>query len=431
MINGSSSLRILVCWSGRPGYAPAPTMSPNQITIYSHHDRLTPGLVNPPRQLSKVQNYDLEEVVSTICPPGEFDLICISCAADDNNKPQNLAAFSCPKVLLLTDTHHLSTNPIKLVQEYMEREQFDALVSLYNKDHMKWFRSFTGLRLGWFPGFSVENVPHLFTTDRRSQICFVGNWRRQHPRRKSVIDKIIRDQLPFDLQKLSRRASAALYGSSLISLNCSLNGDLNMRIYEILSAGGFLLTDQLSAASGIDEMLEPGKDYVSYSDYSDLKSKAAHYLKNPRQAISIARNGLSAYQTRFRPGFILPRFVHWALESKYPEHDYRVQLDEINGADMATRLAIYEYTQRHQLWREKTRILALGPKSTAALEDLKGFIRVQRWTLNSDSLQLPEGVAVIDESQVGKINWPIIVADDREKPRLASLKISSESIFTL
>jgi spore maturation protein CgeB len=37
---------------------------------------------------------------------------------------------------------------------------------------------------------------------------------------------------------------AGIYNAAQITFNCSLNGDRNMRIFEVMAAGGFLVTDR-------------------------------------------------------------------------------------------------------------------------------------------------------------------------------------------
>ena len=57
----------------------------------------------------------------------------------------------------------------------------------------------------------------------------------------------------------SRDHAADMCASSVVSFNASLNGDLNLRVFETLSAGGCLLTDRLSAQSGLDLILKTAK----------------------------------------------------------------------------------------------------------------------------------------------------------------------------
>ena len=76
---------------------------------------------------------------------------------------------------------------------------------------------------------------------------------------------------------------------SNISLNISLNGDLNLRNFEILSAKSFLLTDKLSDESGLSLLLENGKDYESYSSIDELIEKLITLLLILNQLYNIEK----------------------------------------------------------------------------------------------------------------------------------------------
>jgi hypothetical protein len=56
--------------------------------------------------------------------------------------------------------------------------------------------------------------------------------------------------LPLAATTGSREATADVYAESLACFNASLNGDLNFRVFEVLSAGGCLLTDRLAPEAG-------------------------------------------------------------------------------------------------------------------------------------------------------------------------------------
>ena len=64
-----------------------------------------------------------------------------------------------------------------------------------------------------------------------------------------------------------------MYAQSTVSFNASLSGDLNMRVFEVLSAGGFLLTDRLSPQAGLELLLRPGHDCETYGDAEELLDK--------------------------------------------------------------------------------------------------------------------------------------------------------------
>ena len=88
------------------------------------------------------------------------------------------------------------------------------------------------------------------------------------------------------------------YNRALISLNISLNGDLNFRPYEIIAAGGFMLTDRLTPEAGLDAFYTEGQHYIAYDGFSDLCAKLDYYLAHPGEAIAIAAAAHRHYLSR-------------------------------------------------------------------------------------------------------------------------------------
>lgn len=84
---------------------------------------------------------------------------------------------------------------------------------------------------------------------------------------------------------------ALVFKRSRINLNISLRGiksGIPLRAYDILGAGGFLLSN--FQAELLDYFV-PGKDLVYYESKEDLLQKVAYYLEHEEERASIARNG--------------------------------------------------------------------------------------------------------------------------------------------
>jgi len=63
---------------------------------------------------------------------------------------------------------------------------------------------------------------------------------------------------------------------------------LNLRIFEVLAAGGFLLTDHYEE---IAELFEIGKEVETYSSARELREKVEYYLNHEEERIQIAAAG--------------------------------------------------------------------------------------------------------------------------------------------
>ncbi len=82
-----------------------------------------------------------------------------------------------------------------------------------------------------------------------------------------------------------------VFARSKINLNMTapnIESGIPLRAWDILSAGGFLLTDYRPE---YDKLLINGQDMVIYENLTDLKQKASYYLSHEEERLEIARNG--------------------------------------------------------------------------------------------------------------------------------------------
>jgi len=164
----------------------------------------------------------------------------------------------------------------------------------------------------------MTNFPHKFLEKRETKATFICGDARFHPYRSRVIESLLESQLDIQLAILDRIKSSQAYANSLISLNCSLNGDVNLRNLEIISAGGFLLTDQLSPQSGFDKLLKPGEHCIVYSSPKELLEKVAHYLGKPDEAVSIAKNAYYKFYESLHPSYRINDLYKWMNTAGQP-----------------------------------------------------------------------------------------------------------------
>lgn len=81
------------------------------------------------------------------------------------------------------------------------------------------------------------------------------------------------------------------YYLSRININLtlpSIRSGVPLRVFDILSAGGFLLTNDQPELS---ELFTPGRDLEVFRDYDEMADKAKYYLKHDRERLQIALNG--------------------------------------------------------------------------------------------------------------------------------------------
>ncbi len=82
-----------------------------------------------------------------------------------------------------------------------------------------------------------------------------------------------------------------IFHNSKINLNItskSIESGIPLRVFDILSCGGFYLTNYQPE---IAEMFEDGVDLVTYTDMDDLMWKVAYYLAHEEERVAIAKQG--------------------------------------------------------------------------------------------------------------------------------------------
>ena len=116
---------------------------------------------------------------------------------------------------------------------------------------------------------ALKHKVYLYTYDKSVSIPGVVN--------KGKIDYY--DDMPY------------VFMNSKINLNITLRSiktGIPLRALDIMGSGGFLLTNYQEE---MFEYFEADKDFVYYTDYADLKDKAAYYLEHDQERQEIAHNG--------------------------------------------------------------------------------------------------------------------------------------------
>jgi len=88
-----------------------------------------------------------------------------------------------------------------------------------------------------------------------------------------------------DFRKISE-----IYSSSKIGFNSAILNDINMRVFEVMACGCFLLTNKIKG-NGFDELFADKKDLVVYKNNKEMLELIEYYLKNEREREIIADSG--------------------------------------------------------------------------------------------------------------------------------------------
>jgi len=142
----------------------------------------------------------------------------------------------------------------------------------------------------WLPYAAdpTTHKPHS-NVDITRDIVFIGSLiPGRHDERMRLVKKLQKKFHLDVLQSVWLDEMAKAYSSSKLAFNRSIDGDLNMRVFEALSCGRLLLAD---LADGILDLFENKKHLIIY-DESNLEDLARYYLDNVEERNEIANNGM-------------------------------------------------------------------------------------------------------------------------------------------
>lgn len=388
--------RILVSWHESPSYIPAPRLSPDQFVVGPQRTDEPPDIypLVAPRE-----PYDLHEHLRAHGIDPAFDLVFVSFDSLMRNAPRNLAAFGCPLVLFAGDSHHMEA-PLRTIIAYMRSEPFDLVVTGHNRHHLHWFQAGGARQAAWLPGLSVRHLPVAAPPRRRPEIAFVGQSGPFHPRRTRMLEHLQGAALPVRAGRATREVSAALYAGSQVAFNASLNGDLNMRVCEVLSASGCLLTDRLAPVSGLSQVLEEGREYLAYDDGEELVAQARALLADPVRAGAIAAAGHRRYMAELAPERQIARLLDWVGGGEIAPlyrglDDLRVRCGPL-AARLSARMRTYEGVQERHRQAERTVIDVAADAPPELVFDLADLPRL---TLRL-APAMPEGAAIAAQARL-------------------------------
>lgn len=123
-------------------------------------------------------------------------------------------------------------------------------------------------------------------------VCFIGNTHTgSMGRRIDCLDVLFKKFPNFYYGNRTFNDMAQKYNQSRIVFNCSLNNDINMRVFEAMCSGSLLLTDVIHD-NGFEEIgLLDGRNCVTYKDNDEMVKEVEFYLANPKEREAIARRG--------------------------------------------------------------------------------------------------------------------------------------------
>lgn len=292
-------------------------------------------LIAPREQYVQVHGGKVDvPLLASQYPPS---LVACLWGCDSGYEPVGLADLHCPKVLILGDTHHME-RPLNAAMRMATEHPWDMVVMQFNRQHCHFFAE-AGVNVAWIPCFMIS--PHDLPPTERTMGVTMAAGMQCHPYRQFVMTELRRKGIPIGWHTGTREQMAAIHNQSIVSLNVSLNGDFNLRNFEVMAAGGFLVTDRLSEYSGQSEILKDGENCRLFSTAKDCESIIRHYMLHPDEAKAIARRGYDDYWAHHSPVQKRVDF-YTALAGKRTWDDDRMRFPK---GDIFKRIRMYEEQQ--------------------------------------------------------------------------------------
>ena len=283
--------QIIYCAHARLNYMSPPLYSSQQIFVGPRDETnyvsgATTGFVK-----TAFGQYALAEYLDKFKVP-EPKLIVVHADEFQTNLPTDIDDFSCKKIMVLGDTHQSSQGLLKVL-DYFKNHEFNYYFSDCKKNHLHFFYETAPERnFVFFPSFRNRFEAKTFKADKKKAISLLGQLKpAHHPYRVLIADKLKGCGLPVLISESLQEQAVDIYSDFLINVNVSLNNDFNMRFIEVISAGGFLLTDRISTFAGYEDIFKENEDFVFYDTEHDLMEKIRYYFNHPEKAIKIAKSG--------------------------------------------------------------------------------------------------------------------------------------------
>ena len=365
---------------------------PKENSFVSETEDVIYGCIKPPKDAVKAGKaislpggkFNLKLLLKKFSATWQPDLVSISSSLAQSSHPplptevQNL---SCPSVMKLTDSHHMC-RPIQRLIEYSKAVDCHYHWTTYNRQHLHFYREAGLARAFWMPG--AISIPPYETRPAKKKlydVIFCGSMGNNHPYRAKLLNLLRQSGINTTVTRRSYTESLQAYAESKIVFNCSLNGDLNRRVFEVLMAGGFLLTDRLSLESGLFLLFEEGVHLECYGSEQELLDKVRYYLAHPDRAAEIARQGHQEFMIKYHPKILQEKFYNYVVKEQ-PIPDIFAGKDDIrlvNISDKKTdytenvqnRIKIYELFQEIHRLNSKINLLYYRGENKALVSDLK------------------------------------------------------------
>jgi len=387
-------MNVLFATHSPPHYIAPPRISTNQIIVgHNQTDIVDQGRVKSLK--TEMGEFDLVALLKRLPATQKPDVIFVRSDSLAQCRPIHIANVGCPVILVVGDTHH-DSSPIHGLIDYAKSQPFAATVLDYTRQHAHFFVEAGVPNVFWLPGLNIHRIPISASRREKLPFTFVGQVGEFHPRRLSICRALKHANLGFLVREnISGQDARDIHAASQLNFNCSLNSDLNMRIFEVLQSGGALLTDRLAPEAGLDDLFQDGRDLVLYDEAQDCIDRARELLSDPDLCHKIAIAGKKRYEEILAPERIVSDLLALIQHgNERPEFsvklDRRTRLIESVGftKKLRERINTYEILQENHRLRNSIAVVASPNIEAEILADLVDLPRLRLSRIPNEIISL-------------------------------------------
>ena len=254
---------------------------------------------------------DLAAVLAQLPAADRPDLLLVVERLGPRRLPLNLEVTKIPRAFYALDPHlHL----------YWHREYASAFDCVFTtqRSSMSAFRG-QGRPVHWLPWAVNLDVVFDHSLPRTDDIAFVGRM-DQRPKRRLILEAL---QSRFTVRlrgdrrdnEVNQQEMGRIYSQARLVVNESIQGEVNLRVFEALAAGALLLTEDVGP--NLRDLFTPGEDLITYGP-QDLLEKAAYFLHHEGERQAIAKQGRERVCAQHHTLARAHQFLEYLGESDWP-----------------------------------------------------------------------------------------------------------------
>lgn len=195
--------------------------------------------------------------------------------------PINLDKLNIPKAVYFIDSH------LNNIIYQLEWALYFDYVFIAQKEYIPRFKEKGCKNVYWLPLGCDPEIHRSYNLEKKYDVVFVGGTMSNN-RRVQLLEEIKKEHNIY-YERCFWDDMAKVLDASKIVFNNAVNNDLNMRVFETLSIGSFLLTDP-TINNGQEEFFKHSEELALYED-NNINYTISYYLENSELRELIAKRG--------------------------------------------------------------------------------------------------------------------------------------------